>query len=134
MKQIFRNSQQHIWLIRGVIEEKQTIEEFENLKIVNFMLSEELEKSMNAAKLIICRSGYSSIMDLITLNKQAILIPTKGQSEQKYLAKYLQDLGCFKFVKEKDVDENILKLSEGDFKNDYEKKKLNSNLFSLFQE
>lgn len=134
LQQIFKKTQKNTWLVRGVIEEEQRIEESKNLKIVNFMLSEELEKAMNAAKLIICRSGYSSIMDLIALNKQAILIPTKGQSEQEYLAKHIQDLGHFKFVKEKDIDESILKLSAGDFKSGYEKKELNSNLFSLFQE
>ncbi len=35
---------------------------------------------------IICRSGYSSIMDFWFLNKLAVLIPTPGQTEQEYLA------------------------------------------------
>lgn len=35
---------------------------------------------------IISRSGYSTLMDLKFLQKKAILIPTKGQKEQEYLA------------------------------------------------
>lgn len=35
---------------------------------------------------IICRSGYSTLMDLACLGRTAILIPTLGQTEQEYLA------------------------------------------------
>ncbi|MBS4012581.1 MAG: glycosyltransferase [Bacteroidetes bacterium] len=38
------------------------------------------------AKLVVCRSGYSTIMDLAVFNKKALLIPTPGQTEQEYLA------------------------------------------------
>jgi UDP:flavonoid glycosyltransferase YjiC (YdhE family) len=47
------------------------------------------------ASMVICRSGYSSIMDLLALNKKAILIPTPGQTEQEYLAGHLQGSGMF---------------------------------------
>ena len=40
---------------------------------------------------IISRSGYSTIMDLMTLGKKSIFIPTPGQREQEYLAKYLAE-------------------------------------------
>ena len=44
------------------------------------------------AKEIICRSGYSTLMDLHALNclDKAELIPTPGQTEQEYLALYLK--------------------------------------------
>ena len=45
--------------------------------------------------MIICRSGYTSVMDLAALHKRAILIPTPGQTEQEYLAKYLMEKGFF---------------------------------------
>lgn len=45
--------------------------------------------------IIICRSGYSTIMDLIEIGRPAILIPTPGQSEQEYLAGYLSQQGFF---------------------------------------
>lgn len=41
------------------------------------------------SKVVICRSGYTSLMELVALNKKAILIPTPGQTEQQYLAEKL---------------------------------------------
>lgn len=48
--------------------------------------SDDLVLAIQSAGMVICRSGYSSLMDLIALNKKAILIPTPGQTEQEYLA------------------------------------------------
>ncbi len=48
-------------------------------------LAAEIEK----AELVITRSGYSSVMDLARMHKKTILVPTPGQTEQQYLAKYL---------------------------------------------
>ena len=47
------------------------------------------------SKIIISRSGYSSIMDLISLDKTGIIIPTSGQTEQEYLANYLHKKELF---------------------------------------
>ncbi|MFN5641611.1 MAG: glycosyltransferase [Sphingobacteriales bacterium] len=47
------------------------------------------------AELVICRSGYSSVMDLLALRKKAIFIPTPGQTEQLYLAAHLEKMGLF---------------------------------------
>lgn len=51
---------------------------------------------------IICRSGYSSLMDMVRLNRTAFLIPTPGQTEQEYLAKLHGDKGYFKCCKQSD--------------------------------
>ena len=40
------------------------------------------------SELVICRSGYSSIMDLYIMQKKVLFIPTPGQTEQEYLANY----------------------------------------------
>ncbi len=63
-----------------------------NLHIVPHMNTELLAAHLTQAKKIICRSGYSTIMDLVALNclDKAELIPTPGQTEQTYLATYLQ--------------------------------------------
>ena len=45
-----------------------------------------LQWYMQEAEEIVCRSGYSSIMDLYTIGRKAHLIPTPGQTEQIYLA------------------------------------------------
>ena len=54
------------------------------------------------SKKIICRGGYSSLMDLINLNRNAYLVPTPGQTEQEYLAEYLTEKGLFNYCKQKD--------------------------------
>ena len=43
---------------------------------------------MNKTKLVISRSGYSTILDLAVIGTKALMIPTPGQVEQEYLAKY----------------------------------------------
>ncbi|NNC70123.1 MAG: glycosyltransferase, partial [Flavobacteriaceae bacterium] len=77
-------------LVRGVFEEQEHEIYQGNLRIVNYLLSPDLERELNQSRLVICRSGYSSIMDLARLGKKAFFIPTKGQNEQEYLAKYLE--------------------------------------------
>lgn len=59
------------------------------IEIVPFLKTQELNKEMAASSVIICRSGYSTLMDLAILGKKAILIPTPGQTEQEYLAERL---------------------------------------------
>jgi hypothetical protein len=41
---------------------------------------------LQAAQWVVCRSGYSTLMDVAVLGKGALLIPTPGQTEQEYLA------------------------------------------------
>ena len=62
---------------------------------VSHMFSEELLSHMRSSSTILCRSGYSSIMDMLALGKTAILIPTPGQPEQEYLAEHLYEKGWF---------------------------------------
>jgi UDP:flavonoid glycosyltransferase YjiC (YdhE family) len=53
----------------------------------NFMTAHELNRAICSSRVVICRSGYTSLMDLIKLKKKAVLIPTPGQVEQEYLAR-----------------------------------------------
>ncbi len=57
---------------------------------VDFNTREEL---MNRAKVIISRSGYSTIMDMYVTGGKAGFVPTPGQPEQRYLARYLNSQG-----------------------------------------
>ena len=53
--------------------------------------AETLSKLVANADTVICRSGYSSLMDMHNLQKtKLILIPTPSQTEQIYLANYWQ--------------------------------------------
>ncbi|GBR77181.1 glycosyl transferase family 28, partial [Candidatus Termititenax persephonae] len=62
------------------------------------------EEMMNAAELIVTRSGYSTVMDLAELEKKALFIPTDGQPEQEYLARYHKALGNNHVVRLKKLD------------------------------
>ena len=129
---LFSEASKKIILVQGKVESKQTKKEQEGLTIVNYMLSDELEKTINSSEMVICRSGYSSIMDLICLNKKAILIPTKGQNEQEYLAQYLNQQECFSFVREDDIAiQELEKFKE--LKARVKGRKFDKSLFRLFQ-
>ena len=56
------------------------------------------------AGVIITRSGYSSLMDLAGLNKKVIFIPTPGQPEQLYLAKYLAKKHAITMLRQSEMD------------------------------
>ncbi|RXG33269.1 conserved hypothetical protein [Leeuwenhoekiella marinoflava DSM 3653] len=86
-----------VLFVRGVIEEQQTVTRKEQIKIVNFMETEDLQKAICSSDLIISRSGYTTVMDLYKLGKKAFFIPTPGQTEQEYLAKRLQNKGIIPF-------------------------------------
>jgi len=66
-----------------------------SVKIVNHLSSSELNKAFHQSKIVISRSGYTTIMDLMKVKKKAVLVPTPGQTEQEYLAYYLMKSGFF---------------------------------------
>ncbi len=67
-----------------------------NLTIKSHLNSDDLNLAILQSNLIISRPGYSTIMDLLKLDKKAIFIPTPGQTEQEYLGKKLMQEGiCY---------------------------------------
>ena len=129
---IFKTSSKKVYLIQGVVEKTQKTTKENQLTIVNFMLTKQLEHTLNLSKMVICRAGYSSVLDLVSLRKKALLIPTKFQNEQEYLAKYLQQKGYFSFVKERKVNKKTLNVFPEFTPANYQKKVFNSKLFHLF--
>ncbi len=84
--------EENVILVRGIPEGGLSIEHSINsLTIHNHLPSAELGRVIQQADLIISRCGYSTVMDLIKLQKKAILVPTPGQTEQEYLANYLRE-------------------------------------------
>ena len=83
-----------IILIQGTLNSERR-RSIGNLESVPYLTSQQLNEVLLASDLIICRSGYSSLMDLAKLRCKALLIPTPGQTEQEYLAKHLQEQGFF---------------------------------------
>ena len=88
--------------IKGKVEKDQKKEQIDNVTYYNFMNSRQLEQTFNESETVLCRSGYTTIMDLIKLEKKAFFIPTPGQYEQEYLAKKLKLEGLVPFAKQDD--------------------------------
>lgn len=72
--------------VKGIIEKTQVKETFGEVTFYNFMNTRQLEQTFNESEQVLCRSGYTTIMDLVKLGKKAFFIPTPGQYEQEYLA------------------------------------------------
>ncbi|MCK9581190.1 MAG: hypothetical protein M0Q92_12205 [Methanoregula sp.] len=73
--------------------------------VINYATTQEKECLMNRAKFIVCRSGYTSMMELAELKKpHALFIPTPGQTEQEYLSWYYQERGWFHSTSQYDLN------------------------------
>jgi UDP-N-acetylglucosamine transferase subunit ALG13 len=66
-----------------------------SIEVHNHLEAADLSRAIQQSHMVICRSGYSSVMDLVTLQQKAVLVPTPGQTEQEYLANYLQQKKIF---------------------------------------
>lgn len=72
-----------------------------NIISYNHLPASEMKEMIIYSESIICRSGYSTIMELISLKCTALLVPTPGQTEQEYLASYLSQKGWFRATGQK---------------------------------
>lgn len=57
-----------------------------HIQVVDIADTKQMIHYLNSSKVLISRSGYSTMMDIAQLDIKAILIPTPGQTEQEYLA------------------------------------------------
>lgn len=80
-----------------------------NVHKVAHLPAGQMMEAMQSVKYIVCRSGYSSIMDLAALGLKAAFIPTPGQPEQEYLAETYKEKGVAPFATQSSVDlKNLL--------------------------
>jgi UDP-N-acetylglucosamine transferase subunit ALG13 len=83
------NYKDPVVLVRGLPGENNLPELPSNISVFNHLSSEELNRKMAEASIVIARCGYSTVMDLAVMTKKSILVPTPGQAEQEYLASHL---------------------------------------------
>ncbi|MGZ9676931.1 glycosyltransferase [Flavobacterium sp. GNP001] len=124
-----------VLFVAGTVVAQQKISQTEKVEYYNFMTTSQLEQAINESEMVLCRSGYTSIMDLSVLRKKAFFIPTPGQFEQEYLAEKLEKEGLVPYVTQDEFcitnlqDANHYKgLPKADSKVAWEK------LFGLFEE
>ena len=84
------------------LPEEVSSDETRSMRILVQPNDHEFLQEISNAQQIVCRSGYSSLMDLIRLKRTALFIPTPGQTEQEYLASISQKWG-FGFRKQADL-------------------------------
>jgi len=75
-----------------------------NVKMYSFLTRDEREDLLNRSKLVVSRSGYSTILDLAVIGSKALMTPTPGQIEQEYLASYHNKKGTFYSVDQNKID------------------------------
>ena len=71
-------------VVISTVKSKQPIKNAEyyyypNTKILNQLI--------NQSKIVVAKLGYTTLMEMVSLQKECILMPTKGQFEQEYLGK-----------------------------------------------
>lgn len=119
LSEILKKSNRSVYFLEGSPGAETAIRKSGNITYCNHLSSEELWHILRSASSVICRSGYSTIMDLVVAGKTALLIPTPGQTEQEYLAEHLAEKGWFSSVKQKALGDGLLFDSEASF--DYKK-------------
>lgn len=87
----YENTDDTVLVVRGKMLLPPTVTRHRNITLIPWLDDSHLAAYMLGAKRIICRSGYSSVMDLAALGLlgKAELHPTPGQPEQEYLSTYL---------------------------------------------
>jgi len=132
----FKNHSKKIMFVRGIFKDAKIPKLTDNITFINYMLSNELQHAINESKMVLARSGYSTILDLALLEKKAFFIPTPGQFEQEYLAERMSDLNIAPYVRQDNFKIEMLKMVD-DFQgfksqNILKRTSINKDLFKLF--
>jgi len=86
---------EEVVFVRGLPAAATMLESMKRIRFENHLDANALAAAMAQAELVVCRSGYSSVMDLLAMHKKAVLIPTPGQTEQLHIANHLEKRGWF---------------------------------------
>lgn len=85
----FQHGNRRVMLVRGTNISREIPP---TVTCIDFASPAQISAFVKISAQVICRSGYSTLMDMHHLGKkELILVPTPGQTEQEYLAKYWQE-------------------------------------------
>lgn len=96
------NTKINFYIVRGLTQNENNLEEINTKNYSNYCTSSELEALIQESEMVVCRSGYSSILDLYTLNAKVFFVPTPGQTEQEYLAESFKEKNIANFSSQKE--------------------------------
>lgn len=91
-------------LIRGIPGDTRIRTLRRSVDVADHLSSNELESILRSGPMVICRAGYSTLMDIAFSGNKAILVPTPGQTEQEYLAANLAESGIFYTTSQKQMN------------------------------
>ncbi|VBB46892.1 Glycosyltransferase 28 domain protein [uncultured Paludibacter sp.] len=86
----YQNQKEKTLIVQGLPSKENHLKTIGNITLLSHLGSKELAAALKGCNKIVCRAGYSTIMDLDALDclQKAIFYPTPGQTEQEYLAEY----------------------------------------------
>jgi hypothetical protein len=81
-----------IVFVRGSDKDSSNATVPEHIQMIHTASRDQIEHILNTTRILVARSGYTTVMDTWHSDIHRIWIPTEGQSEQEYLAKRLAQL------------------------------------------
>ena len=100
--QQLKSTRLKVALVRGT--STQRLRTNPKFKIIDLATSQDIDVLVAQSKVVVARTGYSTLMDLAVWKKPCILIPTPGQPEQMYLAEYISKNNWAYTVTQKEVN------------------------------
>jgi UDP-N-acetylglucosamine transferase subunit ALG13 len=94
-------------ILEGKPGNKEEITYNGNITFYNHLPAQKMKELIESSDCVISRSGYTTIMELVSLNCSALIIPTPGQTEQEYLAEYLSEKGWFCTIKQQEIKNGL---------------------------
>ena len=85
----------------------------QNINFFSHLNTDKFLDTINNSEIILCRSGYSNIMDFSVLEKKVIFIPTPGQTEQEYLAKYHSKISKVTCISQNEISLERINVNTG---------------------
>lgn len=104
---LFKEKEPATIILEGKPGESEKIRSVGNIILYKHLPANKMKSIISGSGGIISRSGYTTLMDLISLNCRALLIPTPGQTEQEYLADYLSEQGYFLNIRQDDLKPGV---------------------------
>lgn len=84
----------NVLMVKGQPGLNQNTAERDQITEVAHLASDQLQQAIEQSRFVVCRSGYSSVMDMARLKRRDLLfVATPGQPEQEYLARMLKAQG-----------------------------------------
>jgi len=110
--QRFRSLPYQCLIIQGLPGSDKIRKTFPNVTMIPHLPTPQLMYLLMNTRMIIARSGYSTIMDLLTIGRKAILVPTPGQTEQEYLGAHMKKIGYFTVIRQSEFKKIAVRLDD----------------------